>query len=146
MKTHLRGLNRALPTWAVNVLHNGVRGRNPDPRTVFGKFVSIAMSARIRGWSGIQFSDEMWSQEMRLIKGSRTYGHWALTTQLITGAKGNSSGPTDRSTKPGWWPETISSPRERSRPRANISTRLLRMPTHGWNIWTGTARERPGEW
>jgi hypothetical protein len=83
------GLDRALPTWAVNCLHNGVRGRNPDHREVFGKFVSIAMSARIRGWTEIQFLDEMWSQETRLIKGSRTYGYWPLLIQLITGAKGN---------------------------------------------------------
>lgn len=85
------GLSRALPTWAINTLRTGVSGmgRRPDARKVFSRYVSIAMSARIRGWTEMQFLDEMWSQETRIFGGGKVYGYWPLTIQLITGAKGN---------------------------------------------------------
>ena len=85
------GLSRALPTWAVNTLRNGVRdtGRRRHAQEVFSRYIRIAMSARIRGWTEIQFMDEMWSQEMRIFGGRKVYGYWPLTIQLITHSKGN---------------------------------------------------------
>ena len=84
------GLNRALPTWAVNALETGVEGSRPDARKVWARFVSIAMSARRRGWTEFQFLDEVWSQETRIVKGgNKVFGFWPLTIQLLTSVKGN---------------------------------------------------------
>ena len=83
------GLNRALPAWAINTLSTGVKGSRPDARKVWSRFVSIAMSARRRGWTEFQFLDEMWSQETRIIRGHKVFGYWPLTVQLLTSVKGS---------------------------------------------------------
>jgi hypothetical protein len=83
-------LRRALPTWAINTLGTGVKGSRPDARRVWGEFVSIAMSARRRGWTEFQFLDEVWSQETRIVKGgNRVFGFWPLTVQLMSSVKGS---------------------------------------------------------
>lgn len=83
-------INRALPSHILNILADGVQGRNPDARQVWGGFVSVAMSARQRGWTKIQYLGEVWSEETRRGSGGRrAYGHWPLTSQLLTSAKGN---------------------------------------------------------
>ena len=82
--------NRALPTWAINTLSTGVTGSRPDARKVWSLFVSIAMSARRRGWTEFQFLDEVWSQETRIVKGgNEVFGYWPLTIQLLTSVKGS---------------------------------------------------------
>lgn len=81
--------DHALPTWAVNSLENGVR--HPDARRIWGKLVSIAMSARRRGWTEYQFLDEVWSKDKRITKGHKTFGYWPLTAQLLASVDGNHS-------------------------------------------------------
>lgn len=82
------GLNRALPTWAINTLSDGMKSKNPDARKIWGQFVRIAMSARRRGWTENQFLDECLSKGTRQYGNSQVYGHWKLTAQLLADAKG----------------------------------------------------------
>lgn len=84
-------INRALPPWAMSALRTGIECRKPDLRKVWGLFVAIAMSCQRRGWTQVQYVEEMWSRETRLFaRGERVFGHWPLMIQLLTGVKGNS--------------------------------------------------------
>ncbi len=53
-------LDRALPTWAVDLMRNGLPGEDAnDPRKVWAEILSISMSAYRRGWTEYQFSSEL---------------------------------------------------------------------------------------
>ncbi|CAN5283502.1 hypothetical protein BH11ACT7_BH11ACT7_36060 [soil metagenome] len=83
-------INRALPPWALTALRTGVQRKHPDARKVWGRFVSIAMSAHRRRWTETQFVEEVWSQETRIYSGGeRIYGYWPLMIQLLTSVKGS---------------------------------------------------------
>jgi hypothetical protein len=67
-------LHWALPGWAVDAISQG--SPNPDGRVVWGKCVSIAMSARRRGWSEHDFvnaiagdGSKLWDQLRRRSNG-----------------------------------------------------------------------------
>jgi len=75
-------LNRALPMWAVDAIRFGLPGNDArDGRKVWGTCVSIAMSARRRGWTEIDYVNEVARNESRL---------WR---QLSTCRDGRSSSP-----------------------------------------------------
>lgn len=60
-------LNRALPTWAIDAIRFGLPGNDArDGRKVWGKCVSIAMSARRRGWTETDYVNEVARNESRL--------------------------------------------------------------------------------
>lgn len=83
-------INRALPPWALTALRTGIDRKKPDPRKVWGKFVSIAMSCRKRGWTEVQYVEEMWAEETRIFPGGeKVFGHWPLTIQLLSSVKGS---------------------------------------------------------
>ena len=83
-------INRALPSHILHILATGAPGRNPGARQVWGKVVSVAMSARRRGWTEMQYIDEVWSKKTRRgDDGRKTHGYWPLTNQLLVSAKGN---------------------------------------------------------
>ena len=75
-----RTLNRALPPWAVDAILFGLPGRDGrDSRRVWGKCVSIAMSAYRRGWSETDYVNEVARNES------------ALWVQLMTRSDGRRS-------------------------------------------------------
>jgi hypothetical protein len=77
-------LNRALPSWAVDAVRFGLKGKEGhDSRRVWGMAVSIAMSAQQRGWSEQDYVNEINRHESHL---------WH---QLKTGKKGR---PTSEGT------------------------------------------------
>jgi hypothetical protein len=88
--TDAREINRALPAWILSVLRKGAPGARPKVSAVWGKVVTVAMSARRRGWTQDQFIQEMWSQETRIFGGGRkVYGYWPLMTQVLTTVNGS---------------------------------------------------------
>ncbi len=75
-------LNRALPTWAVDAIRFGLPAKHArDGRKVWGKCVSIAMSARRRGWTETDYLNEI----------ARNESH--LWVQLSTRRDGRQSSP-----------------------------------------------------
>lgn len=56
---------KALPSWVIDLLNDGA-GRHPNSRELFGALVKIAMSARRRGWTEIEYRDEVSTKGMRL--------------------------------------------------------------------------------
>jgi hypothetical protein len=60
-------LNRALPMWAIDTIRFGLPANDArDGRKVWGKCVSIAMSARRRGWTETDYVNEVARNESRL--------------------------------------------------------------------------------
>ncbi len=75
-----RQLSRALPQWAVDAILFGLPGRDArDSRRVWGKCVSIAMSAYRRGWNETDYVNEVARNES------------ALWVQLMTRSDGRRS-------------------------------------------------------
>jgi hypothetical protein len=76
-------LNRALPTSHIDRLMFGFpETPHPSAAKVWGAFVSIAMSAQVRGWTQAQFLNEVLSQKAYNIKAVRRRRHHRLWTQL----------------------------------------------------------------
>lgn len=71
-------LNRALPGWAVDAILYGLPDKDArDGRKVWGKCVSIAMSAYRRGWNQSEYFVEITREDL-------TRGQGRLWTQLTT--------------------------------------------------------------
>jgi hypothetical protein len=77
-------LDRALPTWAIDLLMFGMpESEKPDATKVWGAFVRIAMSARARGWTKVEFDSEVDRNERRKGKnGARRWTSHRLWWQL----------------------------------------------------------------
>ena len=56
--------NRALPQWAIDSLLFGTPKDTSAPK-IWGRMLSIAMSAQARGWTQIQFINEVTKTERR---------------------------------------------------------------------------------
>jgi hypothetical protein len=75
--------DRALPEWAIDLLMYGVPKYIPAPK-IWGKVVSIAMSAQARGWTSIQFVNEVSKTERRKNKvGQRRWTSHHLWEQVL---------------------------------------------------------------
>ena len=61
---HHEHLTRALPSWAVDAIRDGVPGN--DHRRVWNKLMSIAMSAAARGWTESDYTNAVASTESKL--------------------------------------------------------------------------------
>jgi hypothetical protein len=77
-------LDRALPTWAIDRLMFGVPDeQKPNATKVWGQFVSIAMSARPRGWTKAEFVNEVTRSDRRRDRnGTRKFMSHRLWWQL----------------------------------------------------------------
>jgi DNA-binding MarR family transcriptional regulator len=58
------------------------KSQKPDATKVWGALVSIAMSARQRGWTRIQFTDEVTRNERQKVNGKRRWTSHRLWWQL----------------------------------------------------------------
>lgn len=87
-----RSINRALPTWAIDLLMDGVPTYTPAPK-IWGSVVSLAMCAQARGWSQMEFITEFTSRTTRKNKAGqkRTVNH-KLWDQVQAYSKHGNSG------------------------------------------------------
>jgi hypothetical protein len=109
-------LDRALPTSLIDLLIFGLQGnQKPKAKKVYGAFVSIAMSAQLRGWTRIQFLDEVVSRKSLNINGVRQRRHHRLWTQLeeLSRDDGHATKSLDRA-----WEQA----------KANLSDSTMRTP------------------
>lgn len=80
-------INQALPTWAVDLLDDGIYGRTTAQKA-WGELVRLAMSAQNRGWSEVQFKTEVTERKTRRNRnGQKRYRHHGLWEQLLQTSK-----------------------------------------------------------
>lgn len=76
-------LARALPSWAVDRLDDGLYGRI-TPTRVWGELMRIAMSAQARGWTEMQFKTEVTERRLRRNRnGAKRYRYHGLWEQML---------------------------------------------------------------
>ena len=75
-------LNHALPTGHIDRLYFGIPD-NPTEKQVWNSFVSLAMSAQCRGWSQVEFENEVTGRPCIRIRGQRRWVTHRLWAQLV---------------------------------------------------------------
>ena len=84
--------DRALPTWAIDLLLFGVPKLTPAPK-IWGKAVGIAMSAQARGWTHMEFVNEFMSRTKRKNEaGQKRYVNHRLWEQIQAYSKHGNGG------------------------------------------------------
>lgn len=84
--------NRALPSWAIDALMEGVPEYTSAPKT-WGKAVSIAMCAQARGWTRMEFINEFMSRTMRKNRaGQKRFANHKLWEQIQAYSKHGNNG------------------------------------------------------
>jgi len=75
--------DRALPTWAFDLLDDGIYGRTTATK-VWGALMRIAMSAQKRGWGEIEFRIEVIERKKRRNRnGARRFRYHGLWNQML---------------------------------------------------------------
>ena len=84
--------DRALPTWAIDLLMDGMPEHTPASK-IWGKAVAIAMSAQQRGWTQMGFINEFMARSMRKNKaGQKRHHNHRLWEQVQAYSKHGNSG------------------------------------------------------
>ena len=71
-----QSLDRALPSWAVDLMLNGLNGKDAhNPRKVWAEILRLSMSAYRRGWTEAQFCAELTKDQKK--RALRNHRLWA---------------------------------------------------------------------